>query len=323
MKAIVYDHYGPPTNLYLEDIPKPIPTNDQILIKVLAVSLNGSDREGLRGHPLYVRLNGFRKPNKRILGSDIAGIVEEVGPHHTEFKVGDHVFGEIPGYHDGLAEYVCTHGKTLLNKPNNLTFAEAAAIPQAGVIALRSLQTEGQIKAGQQVLINGAGGSAGTFAIQLAKALGAEVTGVDQAEKLPFVRMLGADHVLDYQKHDFTRQDLQYDLILDVVAQRSVFAYRRALKPAGKAFVVGGHVSTMIQILLLGPILKKRTNQDIRVLAVPQSRKELETVLALCQTGQIKPIIARQYPLIDTPQAFHDLDTGHAQGKIVIMLEGH
>jgi NADPH:quinone reductase-like Zn-dependent oxidoreductase len=257
MKAIVYEKYGSPDVLYLAELEKPIPTDDQILIKVLAVSINGSDREGLVGKPLYARMRGLLRPGSKILGSDIAGRVEFAGKNITEFKPGDEVFGELPGYHGGFAEYACTHGKTMSLKPASLTFEQAAAIPQGGVIALQGIRDKGQVQAGQKVLINGAGGSAGTFAIQLARLFGAEVTGVDNTGKLDFMRSLGADHVVDYTTEDFTRSGNRYDLVLDLIAHRSVFAYQRALEPNGSYFFVGGSTALLFQILLLGPWLRK------------------------------------------------------------------
>ena len=233
MQAIVRESYGAPDVLRLTEVPTPTPTADQLLIKIHAVSINGSDRENLIGRPLYARIGGLRKPGNPILGSDIAGTVAAVGKNHTEFKVGDELFGELPGYHGGFAEYVCTSGETLILKPANLTFAQAAAIPQAGVIAWRGIREKGQVQPGQKVLINGAGGSAGSFAIQLAKLGGAEVTGVDGPDKLDFMRSLGADHVIDYTKADFTASGKEYDLILDMIAHRSVFALPRALRPNG------------------------------------------------------------------------------------------
>ncbi len=258
MKAIVRYRYGSPDVLKLEEVEKPTPSDDEVLIKIHAVSINGSDREGLIGKPLYVRIGGLRKPGYPILGSDIAGRVEQAGKNITQFKPGDEVFGEIPGYHGGFAEYACAPENTLTRKPVSLTFEEAAAIPQGGVIALQGIREKGQVQPGQQVLINGAGGSAGSFAIQLAKLYGAEVTGVDNTGKMDFLRSLGADHVIDYTKEDFTKQRKQYDLILDLIAHRSVFAYKRALKPNGTYFFVGGSVWTLFQILFLGPGSKER-----------------------------------------------------------------
>src|SRR5687767_8174310 len=223
MKAIVYTEYGSPDGLQLKEVDTPVPADDEVLIKVHAVSVNRSDWEALVGSPLYARMNGLRKPRRQILGSDVAGRVEAVGKNHTDFKQGDEVFGEMESYSGGFAEYVCTRGRDWALKPAAMTFEQAAAIPQAGVIALQGIRDG--VQPGQSVLINGAGGGAGTFAIQLAKSYGAEVTGVDNSGKLDFMRSLGADHVLDYTKEDFTRHGRQYDLILDVVADRSAFAY--------------------------------------------------------------------------------------------------
>jgi NADPH:quinone reductase-like Zn-dependent oxidoreductase len=321
MKAVVYERYGSPEVLHLTELAKPTPTDDQILIKIHAVSLNGSDREGLIGRPLYARIGGLLRPRHRILGSDIAGRVESVGKSHTEFKPGDEVFGEIPGYHSGLAEYVCTHGKTMTRKPANLTFEQAAAIPQAGVIALQGIREKGQVQPGQKVLINGAGGSAGSFAIQLARLYGAEVTGVDNAGKLDFMRSLGAEHVIDYNQKDFTSDGEQYDLILDLIAHHSVFAYQRALRPGGTYFCVGGSVAVVLQILLLGPWIRKTRGKNIRMLVVPQNRKDLISITGLCEAGKVVPAIDKRYLLSEAPEAFRYLGEGRAKGKVVITLE--
>jgi len=321
LKAIVYHKYGLPDLLNLEEVEKPTLKDDEILIKVHAVSINGSDREGLIGKPLYARLGGLRKPGYPILGSDIAGRVEVVGKNNTQFQPGDEVFGEIPGYHGGFAEYVCARGRTLALKPASMIFEEAAAIPQAGVIALQGIREKGQVQPGQKVLINGAGGSAGTFAVQLAKYYGAEVTGVDNTGKLDFMRSLGADHIIDYTREDFTKNGKQYDLILDVIAHRSVFAYQRALKPNGTYFFVGGSVSTLFQILLLGPLIKRTAGRNIRLLAVPQNSKDLISITELCEAGKIVPVIDRRYPFSDVPEALRYVGEGRAKGKVVITLE--
>ena len=313
--------YGSPDVLQLKEIAKPAPTDDEVLIKVHAVSVNGSDWEGLIGKPLYARLGGLRKPGDPILGSDIAGRVEMVGRNIQQFQPGDEVFGEIPGYHGGFAEYVCAPEKTLARKPASLTFEEAAAIPQAGVIALQGIRDKGQVQPGQKVLINGAGGSAGTFAVQLAKLYGAEVTGVDNTGKLDFMRSLGADHVIDYTREDFTKNGKQYDLILDVIAHRSVFAYQRALKPNGTYFFVGGSVATLFQILLLGPWIRRTTGKNIRILVVQHNRKDLVSITELCEAGKIVPVIDRRYPLSEVPEALRYLGEGHAKGKVVITVK--
>ena len=320
MKAIVYREYGPPNVLKLEEVEKPTPTEDEVLIKINAVSINGSDREGLIGKPLYARIGGLRKPSQPILGSDIAGRVEAVGKNNTEFRVGDEVFGEIPGYHSGFAEYVCTRGKTMALKPASMSFEEASAIPQAGVIAIRAIRDKGQVKPGQRVLMNGAGGSAGSFVIQLAKLHGAEVTGVDNTFKQDFMRSLGADHVIDYTREDFTKKRNHYDLIIDVVAHRSVFAYARALRPNGTAFFVGGSVATLFQILLIGPLIKRATGRNLKILMVPQNRKDLITITELCQAGKVRIVIDRNFPLSEVREAFRYVSEGRAKGKVVITV---
>jgi NADPH:quinone reductase-like Zn-dependent oxidoreductase len=323
MKAVVYTEYGPPDVLQLKEVTKPAPTDDEVLIRVLAVSVNGSDREGLIGKPLYARIRGLRKPRHPILGSDIAGRVERVGRNIREFQAGDEVFGEIPGYHGGFAEYACAPERTLALKPASLTFEEAAAIPQAGVIALQGIRVKGQVQPGQKVLINGAGGGAGTFAVQLAKLGGAEVTGVDHTAKLDFLRSLGADQVIDYTREDFTRNRNQYDLILDVIAHRSVFAYARALRPKGTYFFVGGAVAVLFQLLLLGPWIRRATGKHIRLLAVPQNRKDLVAIAELCEAGKVTPVIDRRYPLSEVPEALRYVGEGRHKGKVVITLESN
>jgi NADPH:quinone reductase-like Zn-dependent oxidoreductase len=323
MKAIVYEKYGSPDVLHLTELPAPTPTDDQILVKIHAVSINGSDREGLVGRPLYVRLRGLLRPSNKILGSDIAGRVESVGRNNSEFKPGDEVFGEIPGYHGGLAEYVCTHGKTMMLKPASLTFEQAAAIPQAGVIALRGIRDKGRVQPGQKVLINGAGGSAGSFAIQLAKLYGAEVTGVDNAGKLDFMRSLGADDVIDCNQEDFTTSGKQYDLIFDLIAHHPVLAYQRALRPNGTCLFVGGSAAVLFQILLLGPWIRKSTGKNMRILVVPQNREDLTAITELCEAGRIAPAIDRRYSLSEAPEALRYVVEGRAKGKVVVIVESN
>ncbi len=321
MKAIVYTEYGPPDVLQLKEVEKPTPKDDEVLIKVHAVSVNGSDWEGLRGKPLYARIGGLRKPSEGILGSDIAGRVEMVGRSIRQFQPGDEVFGETLRYRGGFAEYVCAPERGLARKPASMTFEEAAAIPQGAVIALQGIRDKGQVQPGQNVLINGAGGSAGTFAVQLAKLYGAEVTGVDNTGKLDFMRSLGADHVIDYTREDFTKNGKRYDLILDVIAHRSVFAYQRALRPNGSCFMVGGSVATMFQILLLGPWIRRTAGKNIRILAVQPNRKDLVFITELCEAGKVVPVIDRRYLLSEVPEALRYLGEGHAKGKVVITVE--
>lgn len=322
MKAIVREKYGPPAVLHLTELEKPTPADDQILIKIYSVSINGSDREGLVGKPMYTRVGGLLKPGNTVLGSDIAGRVESVGKNNREFKPGDEVFGEIPGYQGGFAEYVCTRGTTMALKPASLTFEQAAAIPQGGVIALQGIRTKGKVQPGHKVLINGAGGSAGSFAVQLAKLHGAEVTGVDHTVKLDFMRSLGADYVIDYTKDDFTRRTERYDLILDLVATRSVFACQRALRPNGTYFFVGGSVGVIFQILSLGPLIRRFTSKKVRMLVVPQNRQDLIAITELCEAGKIFPVIDKRYPLEEVPEALRYVGEGGAKGKVVITVEG-
>jgi NADPH:quinone reductase-like Zn-dependent oxidoreductase len=321
MQAIINTHYGSPDVLQLTEVATPTPTDDEVLIKVQAVSVNRSDWENLTGKPLYARIWGLLKPRSSILGSDVAGRVVVAGGKHRQFQVGDEVFGEMWNYHGGFAEYVCTDGAAWALKPSSLTFEQAAAIPQAGVIAAQGIREYRHVQPGQHVLVNGAGGGAGSFAVQLAKLDGAEVTGVDTTGKLDFVRSLGADHVMDYTREDFTKTGHRYDLILDVVAHRSVFAYRRALKPNGRYFMVGGSMATLFQILLLGPLMSRATGKHIRVLAVQRTQRDLLAITELCTEGKVIPFIDRQYPLREVPEALRYLGEGRAKGKIVITVD--
>lgn len=321
MKAIVYTKYGTPDELHLKEVEAPTPKDNEVLIKIQAVSLNRSDWEGLQGKPLYARIEGPFKPRYPILGSDIAGRVEKVGKNHTQFQVGDEVLGDIMGRMGGFAEYVCARGGVMTKKPENLTFEQAAAIPQAGVIALQGIRDKGQVQPGHHVLINGAGGGTGSFAIQLAKLYGAEVTGVDNTGKLDFMRSIGADHVIDYTRENFTKNKGRYDLILDFIAHRSVFAYRRPLKPNGQYFMVGGSVATIFQVLIIGPIIKRLTGKTIKMLMVQPNRKDLAYITELCESGQIVPYIDGRYTLGDVPEALRHLGEGQIKGKAVITLE--
>ena len=321
MKAFIYHKYGSPDELKLVEVEQPVPSDDEVLIKILAVSINGSDREGLIGWPLYARIGGPLKPGSPILGSDIAGRVELTGKNHTEFKPGDEVFGELPGYHGGFAEYTCTSGKTLMLKPASLTFEQAAAIPQGGVIALQAIREKGQVQPGQRVLINGAGGSGGSFAVQLAKLQGADVTGVDHTDKLDFMRSLGADQVIDYTREDFTRSGKQYDLILDLIAHHSLFASQRALSPNGTYFFVGGSTAILFQMLLFGFWIRNSTGRNMRLLTVSQNRQDLIAITNLCVAGKVDPVIDRVYPFDQIPEAMRYVSGGRAKGKVVITLQ--
>ena len=320
MKAIVYTKYGPPEGLQLKEVARPTPKDDEVLIKVQAVSVNRSDWEGLRGKPLYARLGGLLRPRQQRLGSDIAGRVEMAGRNIRRFQPGDEVFGDILPHMGGFAEYVCAREGALALKPASMTFEEAAAIPQAAVIALQGIRDKGQVQPGQKVLINGAGGGAGTFAVQLAKLYGAEVTGVDNTGKLDFMRSLGADHVIDYTREDFTKIGKQYDLILDIVAHRSVFAYKRALRSNGSYFLAGGSVATILQVLLLGSWISMIKNKNMRVLAVRPNTEDVNFIRELITSGKVTPVIDKTYPLSEVPEAIGYVGDGRAQGKVVISM---
>lgn len=319
MKAIVQCEYGSTESLTLEEVEKPSPGDDEVLVKVVAASVNGSDWEGLTGKPLYARLGGLRRPGNQLLGSDISGRVEEVGQNVSMFHPGDEVFGEMAEYRGGFAEYACTTEALLAHKPPSLTFEQAAAIPQGAGIALQGIRDR-QVRPGQQVLINGAGGSAGTFSVQLAKHYGAEVTGVDNTGKLDFLRSLGADHVVDYTRDNFTKNGRQYDLILDIHAQHPVFSLPRALKPGGRYYLTGGPVSIMLQVLLFGPWIRKSAGKEVHLLIVRRRRKDLEDIIELYEAGKVIPVIDRQYSLEEVPQALQYVGEGHARGKVVIRI---
>ncbi|MCF4121033.1 NAD(P)-dependent alcohol dehydrogenase [Antribacter sp. KLBMP9083] len=318
MRAVAYDEYGPPDRLRIEEIPVPSPGPKQVLVKVVATSVNLSDWESLRGTPFYARLGGLRTPARRVLGSDIAGRVEAVGPEVTRFRPGDAVYGDNLGLMGGFAEYAVAPESALAHKPEAMTFAEASTLPQAGAIAL---QGTAAARPGRRVLINGAGGGSGSFAIQLAKRAGAHVTGVDAAGKLEYMRSLGADHVIDYRTEDFTRTG-PYDLVLDLVAHRSVFAYHRALARGGQYLCVGGPVRTLVQIATLGPLAGLLTGRRLGVLVVRLGPKHFEPLTELCAAGQVGIRIDRTYSLDEVPQALAHHGEGRALGKVVVDVAG-
>jgi NADPH:quinone reductase-like Zn-dependent oxidoreductase len=321
MKAVVYTRYGSPDVLRFMDVEKPAPKDNQVLVKVRAVSLNRSDWEALRGKPAYARITGPFRPRHHILGSDIAGRVEAAGRTATNFQPGDDVFADILGYMGGFAEYVCVPERALAPMPAGMTYEEAAALPQAGAIALQGIWDKGQIQPGQKVLINGAGGGSGMYAVQLAKLRGAEVTGVDNAEKLEFIRSLGADHVIDYTRADFARNGRSYELILDLAAHRSVLAYKGSLVPGGRYLYVGGSAATLLQVLLIGPLLGRAEGKKLRLLAVRSGAQRLAPLVGLCQAGKIATVIDRRYRLSEVPEALRYLGEGHAKGKLVAIVE--
>lgn len=322
MQAIVCTRYGSPDVLQLKELETPTPKDDEVLIKVQAASVNAADWHLLRADPFLIRLgSGLLKPKHTILGADIAGRVEAVGKSVTQFQPGDEVFGDISacGW-GGFAEYVCAREAALVLKPANLSFEQAAAVPMAAVTALQGLRDKGQIRSGQKVLINGASGGVGTFAVQIAKSFGAEVTAVCSTRKVDMVRSIGADHVIDYTQVDFARNGQHYDLILAANGNRSISDYQRALTPKGTYVMTGGATAQMFQAMLLGPWLSRNSNQTMgNVLAKP-NQQDLAFLKGLLEAGKVVPVIDRRYPLHEVPAALRYLEAGHAQGKVAITV---
>ena len=321
MKAVVYTRYGPPDVLRLTDVETPVPRGDEVLVKVHAVALNGSDWETLRGKPAYSRIGGPFRPRHHILGSDIAGRVAATGPEATLFRPGDDVFADILSSMGGFAEYARVPQSALSRMPAGLSYEEAAALPQAGAIALQGIQDKGRVQPGQAVLINGAGGGSGMYAVQLAKLDGAEVTGVDNTGKLEFMRSLGADHVIDYTRENFTRDGRAYDLILDLAAYRSPLACRGSLHPGGRYLYVGGSVAALLQALLAWPLTGSAGSRKIRVLPVRLGVQHFAPLVELCQAGKIATVIDRRYPLGEVPEALRYMGAGNAKGKVIVIVE--
>ncbi|MCP3938542.1 MAG: NAD(P)-dependent alcohol dehydrogenase [Actinomycetia bacterium] len=317
MRAVVYDTYGSPNVLGVDDVPVPTPAADQVLIEVVATSLNLTDWEGLRGSPLYARIGGLRSPARQILGSDIAGRVVAVGAKVTRFQPGDEVYGDNLQLKGGFAEFAVAPESALAAKPPELTFAQASTIPQAGAIAIQGTARAGP---GRRVLINGAGGGTGTFAIQLVKRSGAHVTGVDNAEKLDFMRSLGVDDVIDYRSEDFTEREQPYDLILDLVGHRSVLACRRVLAPGGRYLWVGGRVRSLLRVLTVGTIAGRLTGRRMGLLAVKDGPDHFGPLGEWCAAGEVDIHIDRTFALDDVPEALAYLGEGHVLGKVVVEI---
>ena len=321
MKAAVYTKYGSPDVLQVKEVERPAPKDNEVLVKVLASSVNAADVDHLRG-VFLIRLGGFLKPSYRILGSDVAGRVEAVGASITQFQPDDEVFGDLTECGFGaFAEYVSAPEKALALKPANLTFEQTASLPSAGVIALQSLRGKSPVQPGQTVLINGAGGGVGTFAVQIAKSFGAEVTGVDSAEKLDMLRSIGADHVIDYKQEDFTQNGQQYDRIVDVVAYRPLSDYQRALSPNGTYIMVGGSLSAIFQAGLLGTWISRNGSQKLGILMARLNNDDFVHLKELIETGKVTPVIDKCYPLSEIAEAIRYLESGHALGKVVITME--
>ena len=319
MKAIIYTKYGGPEVLQIKEIEKPFPKDDEVLIKVYAVSINDWDSGLRQGDFINRLLNGLLKPGRKILGSDIAGRIEAVGKNVTRFKTGDNVYGDLSGRWGGFAEYVCAREKALALKPASMSFVDAAAIPQAAMLAVQGLIDKGKIHAGQKLLINGAGGGVGTFAVQIAKLYGVQVTGVDSTGKLDFLHSMKFDHVIDYTKENFTKNGQRYDLILDVKTNRSMFRYTRALSRKGVYVTVGGSIGRLFQALFLGPWISLISKKHIRLVAL-KPNKDLLYINGLFEAGKIKPVIDGPYKLDEIQKAFRIFDKGEHKGKVVITL---
>jgi NADPH:quinone reductase-like Zn-dependent oxidoreductase len=320
MKAIVFTKYGSPDVLEFKDVAKPIPEDDEVLIRVHAASLNDWDWGALQGDSFVNRLIfGLLSPKKQILGSDIAGRIEAVGKNVLQFQPGDEVFGDLSGEWGGFAEYVCARENALALKAPGMTFEQAAAIPQAAMLAVQGLRDKGRIQPGQKLLLNGAGGGVGTFAIQIAKLYGVEVTAVDSAEKLDMLRSMGADHVIDYTREDFTRNGQCYDLILDVKTNRPISHYVRALSRNGIYVTVGGSMVRLFQALLLWPWISMTTNKRIGIVAL-KPNKDLAYMKELFEAGKVIPVIDGPYRLNEVPEAFRRFGEGRHKGKVVISV---
>lgn len=319
MKAIAYTQYGAPDVLHLTEIPKPTPGDDEVLVKIRAAAANPLDWHFMRASPFIIRLiSGFLKPRNQILGADIAGQVEAVGTNVKQLKVGDEVYGEIS--RGGFAEYVCVPEDKLVLKPSNLSFEQAAAVPVAGLTALQCLRDQGQIQPGQTVLINGASGGVGTFAVQIAKSFGAVVTGVCSTRNVDRVRSIGADRVIDYTSEDFTQNGQLYDLILDNVGNRSISDIKCILAPNG-TYLLNAYAPTLMLQLMLRSGSSKAGGQTMRNTDVTQANQsDLESLKELLETGKVVSIIDRVYPLSEVADAIKYLEDGHARGKVVITL---
>lgn len=324
MKAIICPKYGPPDVLQLREVSKPVPQEDEVLIKIHAASLNSRDLRFMRANPFFIRLTlgGFFRPKNQILGADFAGKVEAVGSGARQFTPGDEVFGFMPSAtgRGTFAEFVCADEKTISLKPVNLTFEQAAAVPLAAMTALQGLRDSGDLQPGQKVLVHGASGGVGTFAVQIAKALGAEVTAVCSTRNLEMVHSLGADHVIDYKVEDFTQNGQQYDLILAVNGYHPISEYLRVLKPEGTYVVAGG---SMLQLIQAAGNQKRNSNgggQITIITSLVQSQKNLNFIKGLLESGKIMPVIDGCYPLNKTVEAFWYFEKVHAKGKVVITI---
>jgi NADPH:quinone reductase-like Zn-dependent oxidoreductase len=324
MKAIVYTNYGSPDVLQFKDVEKPTPKDNEVLVKIHAASANPADWHTMRATPFLARLvNGFFKPKNSRLGADVAGRVEAVGRTVTQFQVGDEVFGCMSlNEMSSFAEYICAREDALVLKPAQMTFEQAAAVPLAAFTALQGLRYKGQVQSGQKVLINGASGGVGTFAVQIAKSFGAEVTGVCSTRNLDMVRSIGADHIIDYTQEDFTNNGQQYDLIFCAVGNRSISDYQRALTPQGVCVIAGfTNLRLLFEHMILGPFRSKAGGKRVGLMpTMKPNKKDLVFVKELLDSGKVVPVIDRRYPLSETAEAIRYLETGHARGKVVLTV---
>ena len=318
MKAIARTKYGPPDALQFMEVEKPAPNDNEVLIKVRAASINPLDFFTMRGVPLLRLIPGLRTPKDQRIGVDVAGQVEAAGRNVSQFRPGDEVFGVARG---AFAEYACATQDKLALKPANISFEEAAAVPVAGITVLQGLRDKGQIQRGQKVVIDGASGGVGTFAVQIAKSFGTEVTAVCSTKNMETARSIGADHVIDYTRDDFTRSEQRYDLILGANAYHSIFEYRRALSQGGIYVVVGGDLARIFQAMLLAPLLSRMGSKKTRFFIAKINQKDLVVLKELLEAGKVVPVIDRRYPLSDAPKALGYLEQRHARGKIVLTVE--
>jgi NADPH:quinone reductase-like Zn-dependent oxidoreductase len=324
MKAILYSQYGTPDVLHCTEVAKPTPNNNEVLVKVHAASINSWDWDMLVGKPWLSRMfSGIRKPKYKILGADVAGVVEAVGNSVKNFNPGDEVFGDNAGGGFGaFAEYVAVPEKLLAKKSAKMSFEQAAALPQAGLLAMQGLRYKKEIKPGDEVLINGAGGGVGTIALQYAKSTGARVTCVDKEEKFDLLRTLGADECMDYRKTDYTKTGKQYDYILDVIAHKSTADYKRALKPDGVFAMIGGSMGGLLfQMMVVQPVLSKYRKKKLGIMGYHVNREGLEELSRLFEAGKINPVIDKVFPLNETADAFRYFAEGNFKGKIIITVK--
>ncbi len=324
MRAAVCSRYGPPEALQVMEVDRPVPKDDEVLVRVRAACINKADWIMIRGKPFAVRLMGpgLFKPKNEIPGSDVAGQVEAVGRNVKEFHPGDKVFGDLFEFgQGGYAEYACASEDAFSTMPENITFEEAAAVPMAAITALQAIRDEGKIQSGQKVLIYGASGGVGTFAVQIAKWFGAEVTAVCSTRNLDIARSLGADHIIDYTKEDFTKNGQYYDLIIGVNGYRSIFNYKRALNPEGVYVMVGGRGPQLVQAMLLGPLISATGSRKVRSVSAMLNKKNMDFMGELLNTGKVVSVIDRRYPLDEVDKAFRYFEDGQARGKLVITLD--